>query len=38
MQTKPANAPYLMVSMEQPLYAPLMKDKSYLAKFDGTMT
>ena len=31
-------APYLMVSMEQPAYAPLMKDAGYLAKFDGTTT
>ena len=35
-RAKPKRRAYLMVSMEQPAYAPLMKDAGYLAKFDGT--
>lgn len=29
---------YMMVSLEQPAYAPLMKDRNYVNKFDYTMT
>jgi len=28
----------MMVSLEQPAYAPLMKQPKYLAKFDYTLT
>ena len=35
---KPGSAKYLLVSLEQEKYAPLLKDKVYVSKFDYVMT
>ncbi|KAJ1453683.1 hypothetical protein M885DRAFT_523950 [Pelagophyceae sp. CCMP2097] len=37
-KSKPPKAKYLLVSLEQENYAPLLKDATYVSRFDWTMT